>query len=500
MSGTNLLVQGGGKVSSANKAAGKKSVTRGGTPPGGDPPKRQNDPKGPPPEMVRLHPGQGFVKVAEVRAEFSKFPGLNEAFPEDAQLSQVSRPMLDEISARAGGEHPEAAAGLILEMGAQQFDDWLQSGLTLQHFQDFKAAAMEHGFIFVRPVNPLATRLIEEGGVATKAMDVKGKSADWGPQAGFIPFDQALSKKAVGGATGKELAKRQKAIEQANAKNEAALKLTEEGRGKVTKMELSISQTRVNELQARGQLPMDLEPGQPFAALDEKGGDTHFMLVENEHGHFDVLVEKTPGEGFKPLEVMGYQQDGEPPRPEVPVTADYDLFSVCPHQDHLEKAGLTGEYKEADGLRDFNHEGLGKLTDWDQATGITLNLVTQGKDGLQVVHHGPETSNPHPEQGEPVVMFTPSGRARMVPREQLADIWHDMFVGGHVVSHNHHWTGPDAAIKAPKTVHEPGALELRVLDQGDFDADRPFLESVGAAKKHQSTFHSKQLSEGQGDE
>ncbi|QLK63728.1 hypothetical protein GE278_21685 (plasmid) [Enterobacteriaceae bacterium Kacie_13] len=47
--------------------------------------------------------------------------------------------------------------------------------------------------ISIRPVDNLATELIESG-YPTKGFHIKGKSASWGPQAGFICEEQRFSK------------------------------------------------------------------------------------------------------------------------------------------------------------------------------------------------------------------------------------------------------------------------------------------------------------------
>jgi len=47
--------------------------------------------------------------------------------------------------------------------------------------------------IMSRPVNPDATELIIFG-AATKSMNIKGKSSNWGPQKGYIPINQRYSK------------------------------------------------------------------------------------------------------------------------------------------------------------------------------------------------------------------------------------------------------------------------------------------------------------------
>lgn len=68
------------------------------------------------------------------------------------------------------------------------------SNMVPAHFKVIEEVAKERGEILVfRSINPNATELIE-GHFATKSMSVKGKSADWGPQAGMIPVDQKFSK------------------------------------------------------------------------------------------------------------------------------------------------------------------------------------------------------------------------------------------------------------------------------------------------------------------
>ena len=68
------------------------------------------------------------------------------------------------------------------------------SGIVPSHVTAFMAVARAaDSMILVRGVNPDSTALIEEN-YATKNLHVKGKSADWGPQAGFICEDQELGK------------------------------------------------------------------------------------------------------------------------------------------------------------------------------------------------------------------------------------------------------------------------------------------------------------------
>lgn len=60
---------------------------------------------------------------------------------------------------------------------------------------NMQAVARQTNTVFgIRPVERIVTTLIEEG-FPTKGFSVKGKSSNWGPQAGFICVDQHLSKR-----------------------------------------------------------------------------------------------------------------------------------------------------------------------------------------------------------------------------------------------------------------------------------------------------------------
>ncbi|WP_446739924.1 anthrax toxin-like adenylyl cyclase domain-containing protein [Pseudomonas sp. TH31] len=69
-----------------------------------------------------------------------------------------------------------------------------RTGIVASHIVSFQNVAKEHNCIIgIRPVETVATGLIEEGH-PTKDFHIKGKSANWGPQAGMICVDQAFSK------------------------------------------------------------------------------------------------------------------------------------------------------------------------------------------------------------------------------------------------------------------------------------------------------------------
>ncbi|MEZ5716218.1 MAG: anthrax toxin-like adenylyl cyclase domain-containing protein [Paracoccaceae bacterium] len=101
----------------------------------------------------------------------------------------------------AGG-FPAAGAPLPRYLPSQEMSDarrfgaeavaW--SGLVPSHAREFlRVADAEDVVIMVRPVNAASTGLLARN-AAAKGMNVKGKSANWGPQVGLIPYDQRYSK------------------------------------------------------------------------------------------------------------------------------------------------------------------------------------------------------------------------------------------------------------------------------------------------------------------
>jgi len=97
---------------------------------------------------------------------------------------------------------PEAGSELALHKPEIKGVDWILtgdyarkwSGMVYDHADAYlEVAKKEKVVIMTRPVNPDSTALIESG-AATKSMNVKGKSSNWGPQKGYIPADQTYSK------------------------------------------------------------------------------------------------------------------------------------------------------------------------------------------------------------------------------------------------------------------------------------------------------------------
>ena len=216
-----------------------------------------------------------------------------------------------------------------------------------------KVAERLNEVIAFRSTGPWAKRWIEAGH-PTKNFHVKGKSSDWGPQAGLVPFKGVYSKvghdkqKAADGTEAN-----QKGIESGFA-------------GKIT--------LRLTEKMLKAQLQRS-EEAPPRTAIERQEviDDNWRILIAKRSGDkkiFAFLAKKVssrdryykiyafpPGAGtnaFKllkhlhhvhPLEVMTSGEVGA----DLPMTGDYDLLAVCPRwADYgsrlgrrVEKAGIN---------------------------------------------------------------------------------------------------------------------------------------------------------------
>lgn len=113
-----------------------------------------------------------------------------------------------------------------------------KTGIVPAHLIPLQRVASEHNCIIgVRPVDKLATALIEAGH-PTKGFHIKGKSASWGPQAGFICVEQRFSK--LENASPERIAK-------FNLQTQACI-----AEGHAAAVPLDVSQSRLHDLFAQG--------------------------------------------------------------------------------------------------------------------------------------------------------------------------------------------------------------------------------------------------------
>ncbi|RGP42349.1 hypothetical protein BTW32_31275 [Bacillus thuringiensis] len=298
-----------------------------------------------------------------------------------------------------------------------------RSGLVPEHVAKFREIAIRHKmYLLFRPVNPLSTSLIQEG-AATKGLNVHGKSADWGPQAGYIPFDADVSK--VHGNLSKVL--------KGNADNHLSLEEVDaNGNRVIGKTPLRLHSSRLEELQRKGIIQIK-ECDEWLCYIDSNNNiydfqwekDTGIVQYRTKEGKETVLGERFD---WKPVEVMGKIRGEEV----NPLTADYDVFAMAPSLSEIKKKIPAEEWKELVedvtnpiekwrnitrllikyGLTRESDPEKGKLAEWQRDIIEILNEAARqaGYTGGTVVNHGTEQdNNDYPEQDVNIFIITPEG-------------------------------------------------------------------------------------------
>lgn len=173
-------------------------------------------------------------------------------------------------------------------------------------------------------------------GHPTKPFHVKGKSADWGPQAGLVPLNSEFSKAFSVEAVAKGIAANKHAIA-GNYARPIPLLLTEQfimteltgpkgsgGRPPIDR----ISRPRPDVMYFFCTKPNDnpTAAGKPYVLFGRKAKGIEwqifsFPLDAMHEGERALFLRESAGE---PLLVMTV------PGAEIPITGDYDLFAICP--------------------------------------------------------------------------------------------------------------------------------------------------------------------------
>lgn len=226
-------------------------------------------------------------------------------------VAAAHAPAQSRLSASAQGQERARIDALVEQVGGA-------TGIVRAHLVKLQSFAREHQCVIgIRPVDRLATDLIEDG-YPTKGFHIKGKSANWGPQAAFICVDQRLSK----------LENRPERLDKFNGEVNACLL-----DGYARKVPLVLGRARLDRLLSAGlidRLERDRE-GAPvrFEAKAPSGKRYTFEAVrahvpEADDACFEIRL------GGKAIEVLAPPREGA-----KPLTADYDLFAVAPRLEHL---------------------------------------------------------------------------------------------------------------------------------------------------------------------
>ncbi|KZN31677.1 hypothetical protein N475_04280 [Pseudoalteromonas luteoviolacea DSM 6061] len=252
-------------------------------------------------------------------------------------------------------------------------------GILDLHIEQIKGVAtQERCFLMFRPVNLVSANLIKEG-VGTKGLDIHGKSSDLGPISGFIPV-----------------------------------------KGIYSKIRSDPEKVKKHDAQNRHSL---LQPHIGKVFLNKSHGIDLLNTSSRYEFKFDkqncLLIRDTMNRGaFENVEVMGYKLVGSKDEV-IPVTADYDMFCVAPSYLDTTKEFRFKNAKEVTDQHDENEKGI--LTTFQMGLIKKINdackkVVINGQD---VVKHGTEMNNPFPENDEQLVVFSPNGKAKLMPRKEV---------------------------------------------------------------------------------
>lgn len=232
--------------------------------------------------------------------------------------------------------------------------------------------------IGIRPVDPMASLLIARG-YPSKNLHIKGKSASWGPQAGLICTDQKYSKLENLRNTNPDI------IEKFNEEIE---KCVEQGYAK--KVDLICDKRHLDELLDNQAIKSIQKIRQTFIVeatspsgstyqfeISPTGCNSKYIVRHNNH----TLQVLAPLHTFKPF------------------TADYDLLLLGPLLDNL---------NSSDNLSITTNSYFGDTCPRIAQLIPVINKALTGT-GEPLVHHGADSSNPHPEPKDnyPATLFLP---------------------------------------------------------------------------------------------
>jgi hypothetical protein len=266
-----------------------------------------------------------------------------------------------------------------------------QNGMTRVDMEAVKRVAdrLDEVIIF-RSTGPWSMRWLEKD-YPSKNFHVKGKSSDWGPHAGLVPYDGIYSK------VGYNAAKAAKGT----AANQDGLKS-----GFANKQPLILTRAQIDEQMTRGEgspartaieRKIDIPDSKDLLLLAQRSGDRKtiaFRAVALADGRFEIRVyppgkmipspalimdKDRTGKIAEVFEVMTSNETGAG----LPMTGDYDLFTICPSW------GQYGSLAARDIVKPGIQNDDGKLhkgmafragQGMDNVIDPTLNTMSRGGD------------------------------------------------------------------------------------------------------------------------
>jgi hypothetical protein len=194
--------------------------------------------------------------------------------------------------------------------------------------------------IIFRSTGPWSRRWIFRG-YPTKNFHVKGKSSDWGPQAGFVPYQGIYSKvganesKAADGTKAND-----KGLDHHFASKTQLMLTRAEIQMQLTEACERPARTAIQRIEnALGAVNGDLllwasrsGDGRVFVFRAVKGRGDRFAIAAVKNASPGDTIGSLSNKPHEPLEVMTSSEVGADNRP---MTGDYDLMAVCPRWGNL---------------------------------------------------------------------------------------------------------------------------------------------------------------------
>ena len=187
-----------------------------------------------------------------------------------------------------------------------------QQGIPAEDIRAILKYAKENNLIIgIRPVEPLARTLLAEN-YPTKGYAIKGKSANWGPMAGFIPVEQKNSKLEAEPA---------QVVENFSKQVAAVIK-----KGIASAVDLTISERRYNELVEKGMISVCTTDDNKIITLQSRGpsGKMYNFFAQQDGNGQDKIYYHIFDAMKKPVQVVASQETKQA------LVADYDLLFVSP--------------------------------------------------------------------------------------------------------------------------------------------------------------------------
>lgn len=215
-----------------------------------------------------------------------------------------------------------------------------QNGMTLSDMEAVKQVTNRHNEVVIfRSTGPWSKRWLEQG-YPSKNFHVKGKSSDWGPHAGLVPYDGTWSKV---GYDAEKAAKGTKANNDGIASGFAGKQPLVLDSGMLdAQLTRGEGRTQRTAIEAK----FECRSGGDLMLTCRRSGDNKRIVfrafLQADRRSYEIRVYPPEGLGARPaFEIADKDPKGEKAQVfevmtsnEVnagkPMTGDYDLFAICP--------------------------------------------------------------------------------------------------------------------------------------------------------------------------